>query len=820
MKLVVISESYDIFYCISKALKNVRIIQAKNNLEAVNLLRNERDIDFVLVDFDLKDQAVFEFFHRVDKNFLDLNMHVYVMANECDLTCKETLIQHGYTGVLVKCQHPEIFYENFKPHLEIIKLKKKLETNLAHQHSLFTTVYEQAPIGIAIGNKQKIDGKNQGIFLDFNNAFLKITRRKKEFLIQEGWEPITHPDDIEKNRRLYQDFYDGKTTGFHIEKRYLSPDNQIIWVLMDVTSLHTNETSSTFLCLIQDITYRKLTEQALMESERSKSVLLSNLPGMAYRCKIDREWTMEYVSSGVFDLTGYRPSELIDNQSLAFNDLIVSDYRQFLWEKWQVTIANKEPFEFEYEITKKDQSIIWVLEKGEVIYQEETPVALEGIIIDITKRKNIEKHLKYLSEHDTLTGLYDREYLSVVLENSKHDTKQNNALLIINFSRINTLSLSYGFSFSEQIIRDLSMKVQEVVKNKHDVYYVSFERMAVYIKEYESVQYLKQCALSIISACTQLDVTKLIGCNIGIVRMDTCDCDCTPDRMIRNASIASEEHMHSTSSITFFDQEINHMIQRQSSIKDQLIQFINQPDDSMILHFQPIICTKDNKVSGFEALCRFSFDGLGYVSPAEFIPLAEETQIIILLGEMIIDQALAFKKTCDYHGYQDISISINVSTLQLLKDDFSEILLTKIKQAKIDPTKVIVELTESVFSDKFMMINSIIQQLRKQGVKIAIDDFGTGYSNFARERELKVDTIKLDKRFIDRIEQYKESQLVSHHIIQMAHKLDYSVVAEGVETKKQLTYLKKHQCDYIQGYYYSKPVSFDQALSFLKNTNG
>src|SRR5690554_1886231 len=115
MKLVVISESYDIFYCISKALKSIRIIQAKNNLEAVNLLRNERDIDFVLVDFDLKDQAVFEFFHNVDRNFLDLNMHVYVMANECDLSCKETLIQHGYTGVLVKCQNPEIFYENFKP---------------------------------------------------------------------------------------------------------------------------------------------------------------------------------------------------------------------------------------------------------------------------------------------------------------------------------------------------------------------------------------------------------------------------------------------------------------------------------------------------------------------------------------------------------------------------------------------------------------------------------------------------------------------------------------------------------------------------------
>ena len=163
------------------------------------------------------------------------------------------------------------------------------------------------------------------------------------------------------------------------------------------------------ICLIKDITERKAIEKALHESERSKSVLLSHLPGLAYRCNYDHDWTMQYVSNGCFNLTGYPPESLLYNRDITYNEVISPEYREALWNEWERILAARQPFKYEYEITTASGERKWVLEMGQGIYNEDGEVeALEGIVLDISDRKAVKNALKYNNEHDRLTGLYNR----------------------------------------------------------------------------------------------------------------------------------------------------------------------------------------------------------------------------------------------------------------------------------------------------------------------------------------------------------------------------------------------------------------------------
>ena len=195
--------------------------------------------------------------------------------------------------------------------------------------------------------------------------------------------------------------------------------------------------------------------KALNESERSKSVLLSHLPGLAYRCNYDHDWTMQYVSNGCFNLTGYPPESLLYNRDLSYNEIISPEYRQVLWDEWERVLAARQPFKYKYEITTASGERKWVLEMGQGIYNDDGEVeALEGIVLDISDRKAIENALKYNNEHDRLTGLYNRDYLVSLLERDVRLKKNSKKALIgINLSMVQLLTANYGFQYSQNLLK-------------------------------------------------------------------------------------------------------------------------------------------------------------------------------------------------------------------------------------------------------------------------------------------------------------------------------------------------------------------------------
>lgn len=235
--------------------------------------------------------------------------------------------------------------------------------------------------------------------------------------------------------------------------------------------------------------------------------------------------------------------------------------------------------------------------------------------------------------------------------------------------------------------------------------------------------------------------------------------------------------------------------------------------------FQPIVRLADDSIAGFETLARFNSEILGNVPPSEFIPVAEEKQLIVALSKKIIRHALEFIMLLEKEGADELTVSVNISAIQLLREEFVGDIIDLVQEYAISPDKLVLEITESMLAQNYSEINDKLSLLQNAGFRIAIDDFGTGYSSLARESELNVNYIKIDKYFIDKLLLYDEDQVVTSEIISMSHKLGHYVVAEGIEYSCQKEYLMKYNCDFIQGYLFSKPLSMSDAILLIKKNH-
>ncbi len=343
-------------------------------------------------------------------------------------------------------------------------------------------------------------------------------------------------------------------------------------------------------------------------------------------------------------------------------------------------------------------------------------------------------------------------------------------------------------------------------------------RFVFYILDYKDKCELVDFVKVITDTLKPMLVTERIDSGIGILEIeqnqDEVDIDLTKLLIVSERTISLFERDFGT---CFYDEEMEVSVNRERDIKEALSAIaVDEPGDELFLQYQPILDLQSNSVCGFEALARLRTEKLGLVSPVEFIPIAEITKLIIPIGEKVIVNAFHFLNELKERGYDEIGVSINVSSIQLLKPDFTSRLFALISEMQVDPKNICIEITESVFAADYESINHTIEKLSDVGLHIAIDDFGTGYSSLAREKELEVDCLKIDKYFVDKLLETEPNKAITADIISMSHKLGHFTIAEGVEHEIQLQYLKEHDCDRIQGYLISKPLDEKDALEFLQ----
>lgn len=707
-------------------------------------------------------------------------------------------------------------------YLKLLQLQKLYE-EMKSSHDTLGTILEQSPVGIAISHSNEPFDYGKNNLSVMNEAFEKIVGRSREELLKSGWDKVTHPEDLIEDIENFKNLQLGKIKSYSMEKRYVKPDGSVVWVDLIVARLNLNNNYKyNYITIVQDISERKAMEKVLYESERSKSVLLANLPGMAYRCKYDENWTMEFVSQGSYALTGYKDESLINNKEVAFNDIIAPEYRRILWDGWKGPVTKGLPFEYEYEIITAYGQRKWVLEMGQAVYDSQGNVeALEGIIIDISDRKEHELKNKYLIEHDTLTGLYNRKYFENLLEyDYRTKAYKKRAILNINLSKIDLLSITYGFHYSQNLIKKVAEILSTFGKANCQLFLTYVNRFTFYIKDYEDKNELLVFCNKIIDSLKSLLIVEGIGFGIGILEIN--EREFNVNKVLKNVLIASENALNNPNgpyNYTFFDEDMEIKIFRKMKIKNILERIAGGDDENIYVQFQPIYDLKHKYICGFEALSRIKCHELGIVSPEEFIPIAEETKLIIPLGKRIIYHTLCFFNKLKSQGYGYIKISINVSIIQLLTDDFNAFILEILNNMGISPSNLIIEITESMFLDNHYEINKMLHKLKSLGIQISIDDFGTGYSSFSRIGDLNVNSLKIDKYFIDKLIDLNHEQAIISDIISMAHRLGYHVVAEGVEYEIQKQYLIKHRCDMIQGYLISRPFDGEHAIDLIERIN-
>lgn len=826
IKILVVNNSASDSLIIKSSLSQYSILTASDAVEAMRMLEDHDGINLLILDLSLPDMNSSQVLMFLKENECFRKIRTIILTNQDEPENEVKGLNLGAVDYIRKPINIDSLKARIDVHVAILSAEQALEQQLDDQIRTFDVIFNQVPIGIAISHSFDPNDANKNIKI-VNSTYEKITGRTKEDLFSLGIAKITHPDDLQEDMNNFKRLVAGEIKMYSMDKRYIKPDGSVVWVNMIVAPLTlSNDQEHNFIYLVQDITERKRIEIALNKSEPSKAVLLSHLPGLAYRCHNDYDWTMQYVSQGCLNLTGYPPESLLYNRDLSFNDIIAPEYRKLLSNEWERILPTKQTFKYEYEIITANGERKWVLEMGQGIYNDAGEVeALEGIVLDISDRKEIEDTLKYNNEHDRRTGLYNRDYLISLLEKDlKSKSISKKALIGINLSMVQLLTANYGFQYSQNLIKNVAEELNKLCTENRLMFHARENRFVFYILNYKDKNELVSFSEIIADTLRSFFLTERIDGGIGILEIDHDENEVDVDMLMRRLVIASERTLSRFGNdfqICFYNEELEELVNRERDIVKALsIIAADQPsNDELYLQYQPILNLKTNLICGFEALARLRTEKFGMVSPLEFIPLAEKTKLILPIGDKVILSALQFLKKLKKHKYDEINIAINISVIQLLQPDFTSKLFELIRDMQINPNNICIEITESVFAFDYKVINHIIETLREAGLHIAIDDFGTGYSSLAREKELKINCLKIDKYFIDKLLSSDLNQAITSDIISMSHKLGHCTIAEGVECESQLQYLKEHDCDKIQGYFISKPLDENDAIDFLKKYN-
>lgn len=528
------------------------------------------------------------------------------------------------------------------------------------------------------------------------------------------------------------------------------------------------------------------------------------------------------INSAFEQITGRTKEELIELgwASITHPDDLEKDLENYR----KLKSGEIQSYTMEKRFVRPDGSSVWVeMTVASFHLPGESESGHIALLKDISSRKEFENTLRYSSEHDSWTGLYNRNYLKTLLEgDDENRLREKRALVSVDLSTVQSLTSTYGFQYTQDLIKKIADMLRQFCTDRRLLFNTYENQFAFYLKGYKDKNELTKFSIEVAKQLEPVLLMERIKGGIGVIEIGEGD-EKDVDLLLRRLLVTSEKAFNiydRNIGICFYNEEIEKQMVREQQITLELAKIsTDEKDFGLFVQFQPILDLKSNKISSFEALARLSIEGLGPVPPLEFIPIAEKTNLVVPIGRKIILQALGFLNKLKRSGYGSIGVSINVSAIQLLRDGFTDSLLEMIEQTQVLPKNVGLEITESVFASNHEKINRILGKLSDIGIHTAIDDFGIGYSSFARERDLNVNCLKIDKSFIDRLQYLESDDAITSDIISMAHKLGHCTIAEGVEHERQKEYLEKWGCDRIQGHLISKPLDEEDAIKFLEKYN-
>lgn len=537
------------------------------------------------------------------------------------------------------------------------------------------------------------------------------------------------------------------------------------------------------------------------------------------------DWDVEkdiyYISAKWKNYLGYEDNE-VKNTFDGLANLIHPDDKEEAILKIKEYISIKSgSYESVYRMICKSGEEKWILSKAKSIKNSEgSIVRMAGSHTDITELKVIQNELKSLAYYDMLTELPNRFSFEIkvrnLINNKKDDMNKKFALLYIDIDNFKNINDILGHASGDLLLKYISNILKNHVKTPNFVARLGGDEFAIVLEDIKDRQEIidkMQGLLKYLRRPWTIDKQEFfISYSIGIAIYPEDGEDLSI--LLKNSDIAMyfvKKNMKDN--YCFYLPEI----QEKNSKKIKMINDLRHAIDNkeFTLFYQPIINLNTGKIIGAEALIRWCNPIKGMISPMEFIPLAEENGLIHDIEKWILETALGEKKLWEDMGYSDIKISINISGKSVTRDGFVNEIKELLSKIKIKNNEVQFEVTETALMEDLNTSIKVLREIKDMNIKIALDDFGTGYSSLTYLKKLPIDIAKLDRDFIKNISEIEEDEVIVKYVIKLIHELKFKIVAEGIETKEHLEFLKLNSCDYGQGYLFSKPVDKEKFQELL-----
>jgi diguanylate cyclase (GGDEF)-like protein/PAS domain S-box-containing protein len=614
------------------------------------------------------------------------------------------------------------------------------------------------------------------------------------------WKKVIHPQDLDAITEREQRIANGEVTTN--EYRIIRPDGKVRWIQdRGVPTLNDQGQLIDFHSVLFDITDRKESEDLY----RSLVEMSPDIIAVIFQEKFD------YINQAGCQILGATSAkEILGELVWGFTPKKVYDDFQRLVDR----NGKCERKTIEIEIKRLDGlNIIVELSAMPIIYKGRQATQIVGR--DITGRKKAEQTIKMMAYHDSLTGLPNRNkfrlYLNDFISKKKEDTL---AIFFLDLDRFKFINDTKGHSIGDLLLKKVAERLQQEIDNSGIVSRYGGDEFIILAEQMDKqkASELAKKILKVFSQHFELDqYTHFITPSIGISLYPVDGTDV--ESLIQKADTAMyQAKENGKNNFQFFSCELANLALRKIELEDELRKALEQ--NALQLYYQPQIDLETGKLVGVEALLRWEHPGRGYISPTEFIPLAEDSGLIVPIGLWVLETACEQNKAWQDAGFDAIPIAVNISVRQFQDERFVDKVLSILEHTGLNPAYLELEITESILQN----INEstiILNQLKEHGIRFSIDDFGTGYSSLSYLRHLPLDKIKIDKSFLDHIDVDSHERTMVKTIIDMGNNLGFTVVAEGIEKQEQVTILKEYACQIGQGYYYSLPLIVEQMDNFL-----
>ena len=465
---------------------------------------------------------------------------------------------------------------------------------------------------------------------------------------------------------------------------------------------------------------------------------------------------------------------------------------------------------------------VWLEFECTVIYHDDTPVEKVIRIRDISKMKKQNEELQYMAYYDTLTGLYNRNYFVRILSEwirNAEDKNETIAVICIDFDHFKKVNDGLGLVAGDELVQSFGLFLKELLDDRMIASHVNDDTFYLAVKNpvgNHSAEYIFNQILKRIEKPFRLLGGHEIFITLCAGVAEYPETATNSLELINCAEVVMFKAKElGTNQMKYFEVPIYKDFLDKVNLENRLKEAINM--NRFVLYYQPQFDSKTRELRGVEALIRWKDENGKLISPGYFIPLAEKSGLIVPIGSWVLEEGV--RKYADWRKKYHCSmvLSLNISALQYKRPDFVSNLFELLEKYRVNPGDIELEITESVLIDDFEQVVEKLHIIKDYGIKISLDDFGTGFSSLSYLKGLPIDTLKIDKSFIDTVIDDESTKVITESIVSMVKKLGYETVAEGVETEAQYEYLKQIECDNIQGFLLGRPMPENELVKLMKN---